>query len=125
MKVQTGVDIIEVQRIQEAIEKQGERFLKKIYTEYEIAYCNNTGKMKYQHYAARFAGKEAVFKAISSQISLNEQDIFRKIEIKNREDGKPLVNIENLKLKEETINIDISLSHIKEYAIATCNILFK
>ena len=44
MKVQTGIDIIEVERIKEAIEKQGEAFLKNVYTQGEINYCENTGK---------------------------------------------------------------------------------
>ena len=64
MEIKTGIDIIEVKRIQEAIERQGEKFLKKVYTVQEIEYCDNTGKMRYQHYAARFAAKEAIFKAI-------------------------------------------------------------
>lgn len=62
MKIRTGIDIIEVDRIQEAIESQGERFLNKVYTKNEINYCSNTGKMMYQHYAARFAAKEAILR---------------------------------------------------------------
>lgn len=56
MKIRTGIDIIEVDRIQEAIENQGERFLNKVYTKNEINYCSNTGKMMYQHYAALLCG---------------------------------------------------------------------
>ena len=125
MQLQTGIDIIEVARIQEAIEKQSEAFLKKVYTPNEIAYCDNTGKMKYQHYAARFAAKEAVFKAISSQISVDDHnDILNKIEIINDESGKPHANLERLNIKNiETM--DLSLSHLKEYAIASFTILFK
>ena len=66
MKIRTGIDIIEVVRIQEAIEKQGDRFLKKVYTENEIKYCSNTGKMEYQHYAVRFAAKEAIANVFGS-----------------------------------------------------------
>ena len=61
MIIKTGIDIIEVPRIQEAIEKYGELFLNKIFDKSEVEYCKNTGKMEYQHYAARFAAKEAVF----------------------------------------------------------------
>ena len=71
MIIKTGVDIIEVDRIQEAIESQREAFLHKVYTQKEIDYCGNTGKMIYQHYAVRFAAKEAVYKAISEVISPN------------------------------------------------------
>ena len=69
MKIKSGVDIIEVSRIQKSIESLGDKFLNKVYTKKEINYCESTNKMKYQHYAARFAAKEAVFKAISSKNS--------------------------------------------------------
>lgn len=124
MQIRTGVDIIEVNRVQEAIESQGERFLNKVYTKSEIDYCSNTGKMIYQHYAARFAAKEAIFKAISNEIALNEDDILNKIEIINKEDGKPVANLEALKIKNIE-SMDLSLSHIKNYAIASFSILFK
>lgn len=124
MQIRTGVDIIEVNRVQEAIESQGERFLNKVYTKSEIDYCSNTGKMTYQHYAARFAAKEAIFKAISNEIALNEDDILNKIEIINKEDGKPIANLEALKIKNIE-SMDLSLSHIKNYAIASFSILFK
>ena len=68
MKVTTGIDIIEVERIKEAILEVGDSFLNRIYTEKEIEYCNKSIAMKYQHFAARFAAKEAVFKAISEYI---------------------------------------------------------
>lgn len=124
MKIQNGIDIIEVARIQNAIETQNEKFLQTIYTPREIDYCSNTGKMKYQHYAARFAAKEAVYKAISSRISLEQGDIFQKIEILNEKDGKPIVNLEQLSIKG-IIDMDLSLSHLKEYAIASFTILFE
>ena len=123
MKIQTGIDMIEVDRIQEAIERQGKRFLKKVYTDYEIAYCNNTGKMKYQHFAARFAAKEAVFKAISNENLPVKEDFWTKIEIYNRSDGKPMVNLEQLGLKN-IMDMDLSISHLKDYAIASFTVLF-
>ena len=64
MQIKTGIDIIEVNRIKEAIQDLDEKFLKRVYTNYEIEYCNSKNNMKYQHFAARFAAKEAVFKAI-------------------------------------------------------------
>lgn len=123
MQIQTGVDIIEVKRIQDAIEEQGEKFLQRIYTEQEIAYCNHTGKMKYQHYAVRFAAKEAIYKAISTRLH-TEGDIWTKIEIQTNENGKPVANLERLNLPEIE-SMDLSLSHIAEYAIASFSILFK
>lgn len=123
MQIQTGVDIIEVKRIQDAIEEQGEKFLQRIYTEQEIAYCNHTGKMKYQHYAVRFAAKEAIYKAISTRLN-TEGDIWTKIEIQTEKNGKPVANLEKLDLPEIE-SMDLSLSHIAEYAIASFTILFK
>lgn len=124
MKVKTGVDIIEVDRIQDAIEKQGNIFLNNVYTANEIKYCNNTGKMVYQHYAARFAAKEAVYKAISEIILPNEENILKKIEITNTKAGRPIVNINKLHI-ENIESIDISLTHIKKYAIASVVIILK
>ncbi len=124
MKIQTGIDIIEVKRIKEAIEKQGERFLQTVYTPKEIEYCEKTNKMKYQHYAARFAAKEAIYKAISFAISEEEDNILTKIEIVNEESGKPIANIEKLKIQNiETM--DLSISHLQDYAVASFAILFK
>ena len=124
MKIKTGVDIIEVDRIQEAIESQGERFLHKVYTQNEIEYCKNKGKMAYQHYAARFAAKEAIYKAISEIIPQNENDILNKIEIINTKTGKPIANLDALHI-QNIESMDLSLSHIKEYAIASFSIVLK
>ena len=124
MTIKTGVDIIEVNRIQEAIETQGKAFLHKIYTQKEIDYCSNTGKMIYQHYAVRFAAKEAVYKEISEVIYPNEDDILNKIEITNTEKGKPMVNLNSLHI-QNIESMDLSLSHIKNYAIASFSIIFK
>ena len=124
MKVQTGIDIIEVHRIQEAIEKQGEKFLNHIYTKNEIEYCEHTNKMKYQHYAARFAAKEAIFKAISNKIQNETGEFWTKIEIKTSKNGRPIANLERLNL-EKIESMDLSLSHLKEYAVASFIITFK
>lgn len=123
MEIKTGIDIIEVKRIQEAIEKQGEKFLKRVYTTQEISYCDSTGKMRYQHYAARFAAKEAVFKAISSRLPSGIGDVWTSIEIQNNEKHKPVVNLERLSLGEIE-SMDLSLSHIEEYAVASFTIIF-
>lgn len=124
MEIKTGIDIIEVKRIQEAIERQGEKFLKRVYTPKEIEYCSNTGKMEYQHYAARFAAKEAVFKAISSKLPKEIGDIWTKIEVQNDTKHKPIVNLEKLNLAGIE-SMDLSLSHIAEYAVASFTIIFK
>lgn len=84
MKVQTGIDIIEVKRIQEAIENGKEKFLNRIFTEGEIVYCEASSCAKYQHYAARFAAKEAVYKAISNQITDRSDALWKNIEVIHR-----------------------------------------
>lgn len=123
MEIKTGIDIIEVKRIQEAIERQGEKFLKRVYTAQEIEYCDNTGKMRYQHYAARFAAKEAIFKAISSRLPSNIGDIWTNIEIQNNENHKPIANLERISLSNIE-SMDLSLSHIAEFAVASFTIIF-
>lgn len=67
MKIDCGIDIIEIDRIKESIDSFGETFINKIFTVKEKEYCESKNKMKYQHYAARFAAKEAVYKAISPE----------------------------------------------------------
>ena len=124
MKITTGIDIIEVSRVKEAIEEQNNKFLSKIYTEKEIEYCSNTGKMEYQHFAARFAAKEAVFKAISEFIKDNENEYWRKIEVLNDNNGRPKINL-GIKLSKDIDSIDISISHVKELAIANVVVVFK
>lgn len=121
MKITTGVDIIEVNRIKKAIEEMGDHFLNRIYTEKEIEYCKKLNEMQYQHFAARFATKEAVFKALSEYISSREDILWKEIEVINEKDGKPRINIEKLKRNglESLDSIDISISHIKEYAVAS------
>jgi len=115
MGILCGIDIIEVNRIQESIETLGETFLNKVYTKKEIEYCENKGKQKYQSYAARFAAKEAVFKAFSKE--LDRYDItWKSIEILNDKNGRPFVNL--IDVNKKVNSIDISLSHIKETAIA-------
>ena len=129
MKIKTGIDIIEVNRVQEAIEKHGELFLNKVFAEPEIEHCQDTGKMKYQHYAARFAAKEAVFKAISGLIDYSKEDIWKNIVIENGKSGKPFVKFSgtldflNVETRVKVISMDLSLSHIKEYAIANFTML--
>lgn len=117
-----GTDIIEVSRIQDGIEKLKDPFIKKIFTKKEIEYCEKAGMMKYQHYAARFAAKEAIFKAVSSKLKDKYEINWQNAEILPDKYGKPNVNFIKLPdyLMEDLEYIDISLSHIKEIAIATC-----
>lgn len=128
MQIKTGVDIIEVKRIKDSIEEFENDFLNRIYTQNEINYCNSTKNAKYEHFAARFAVKEAAFKAVSSLLN-NKYDIsWKNIETINDENGKPTIKFIALtKEIEKKLNkiesIDVSISHIKELAIANVTIL--
>ena len=119
MKIACGVDIIEISRIEKAIERQGEKFLNTVYTENEIQYCESHKINKFQHYAARFAAKEALYKALS-EIIPKESLKWTAFEITNDENGKPKVNINFDKIKD----IDISISHCKEYATANIVVIY-
>lgn len=125
MVIKTGVDIIEVERIKDNIEKYEDKFLNKVFTKNEIEYCESKKMQKYQSYAARFAAKEAVFKSISELLN-NKFDIeWKDIEVLKESNGRPYVRLnDNLinKLDKQfsnNVNIDISISHINELAIAS------
>lgn len=118
MQITTGTDIIEIERIKESIESLGEKFLTRVFTQNEIAYCESKKNVKYQHYAARFAAKEAVFKAISGLLNDKYEIKWQNIEITNDQTGRPIVNLIGIKI-EKLESCDISLSHCKQYATAS------
>ncbi len=120
LKIFCGTDIIEIERIKKSIQNYEEKFKKNIYTEIEVDYCESHKGQKFQHYAARFAAKEAIFKAISKK--LNENYSWTDFEIINDDKGKPEVVLKTV--IPEIQSIDISMSHCKEYAIATVVVLF-
>jgi len=110
-----GVDIIEVARIEKAIACWGERVLQRVYTDSELKLCcNNSSSL-----AVRFAGKEAVIKALGG-LSLGFS--WREIEILSDPRGKPLVHLHgSMQSQAESLGLDgfaISLSDCEEYAIA-------
>lgn len=123
MQIGCGTDIIEIDRIKESIEQLGEKFINRIYTKNEIQYCESKHAQKYQHYAARFAAKEAVLKAISNHLNSKYDIQWTDIEILNNTMGKPLVNLEKIKIPELE-QCDISLSHCKLYAVANVCAIF-
>ncbi len=111
MRFGIGVDIEDVSRFEEI--RTNHHFLKKVFTQNEISYCNSKGN-PFPHFAVRFAGKEAVRKAF---FHLNKNVFFQEIEILNNENGTPYINI----LKDgfnDRFDIKISLSHSKENALA-------
>lgn len=125
MKILTGTDIIEINRIKESIESLGESFKNRIYTEKEIKYCESKRNAKYQHYAGRFAAKEAIFKAVSKLLNDKYEITWKDAEILNDINGKPKIDFTSKELEEKIESIDISISHCKEYAIANVAIISK
>jgi len=112
----TGIDMIEIPRIRKALARWGEVFLRRIYTEAEI----QRYRAKPSSLAARFACKEAVMKLLGTgRRGLS----WREIETLSHPDGKPVVNLYGrAKDKAQTLGvteINVSLSHSKEYAIAS------
>ena len=124
MNISCGIDIIEIDRIKDSIENIGERFIKKVFTDKEIEYCESKKIQKYQHYAGRFAAKEAAFKAVSANLNDKYSVNWRDFEIINDEQGRPKINLKNINT-ENIENIDISISHCKLYATANVVILYR
>lgn len=121
MKVLCGTDIIEISRIQKSIERTGNRFLEIVYTPAEIEYCESKKNAKYSHYAGRFAAKEAIYKAVSRLLKERFAISWQNAQVINDENGNPQVEFLNIEIPEIK-NIDISISHCKEYAVATVTI---
>lgn len=113
-----GTDLIEIERVRCAIEKN-RHFLERVYTEREIAYCRRKAD-PWQSYAARFAAKEAVAKALGTGLGPVG---FKEIEIINAAGGQPQVVLsgkaEQLALERNIQRVHISLSHSEAYAMAT------
>jgi holo-[acyl-carrier protein] synthase len=114
-----GIDLIEVRRIREAIEKYGDRFLKRIYTGVEIEYCSSK-KNAALHYAGRFAAKEAAFKAMERGWSGNIG--WTEIEIYNEPSGAPRLVFYGKALdliqQKRVVRAFVTISHIEEHATA-------
>ena len=124
MKISCGVDSIEIDRVKESIEQLGDKFLNRVFTDKEIEYCESRKNQKYQHYAARFAAKEAAFKAVSGQIDDKYNVCWKDFEVTNDEQGRPSIKL--VGIDEKSIeNIDISISHCKKYAVANVTVLYK
>jgi holo-[acyl-carrier protein] synthase len=119
MIVGTGIDIAEVPRIADAIQRHGERFIRRIYTEGEIAYCDSKAN-RIERYAARFAAKEAGMKALGT--GWNHGVRWRDVEVCRQPGGRPTIAFHGkaaeFAAKLGAKNVALSLSHTAEQAIA-------
>ena len=117
MIIGIGTDIIEVERIKNSIEKYGERFLNRIYSKTEQDYSNGFNENKHQHFAARFAVKEAFSKAIGTGITQGFK--FSEISLHNEPIGKPVIDLSgSLAEKWGAYIHHVTISHTAEYAVA-------
>jgi len=113
--INLGVDIVLVDRINKILNsKKKSRFLNKIFSSSEISDSNNRQNQS-EYFSGRFAAKEAIKKALSSYNETNMPS-FKSLEILNSESGKPYVLISS----ERQSNINISIAHDGNYAIAFC-----
>lgn len=114
----TGIDLVKNQRIEELIAKYKDRFLNKVYTENEIDYCQQKAKPAVS-FAARFAAKEALLKALGTGLRNNS---WQDIEVKNDKLGKPELKLSGkTKAKADKMQVKsifLSISHEKVYSIA-------
>lgn len=114
-----GIDIIEICRIEKAIQKS-ERFLKRVYTEREIQYCESKGTNRFHSYAGIYAAKEAILKALGTGL---REGAWQDLEISHDELGAPIVTLSGVfadKIRSMNLrDVIISISHCKEYAMST------
>ncbi|MCI0707091.1 MAG: holo-ACP synthase [Ignavibacteriae bacterium] len=111
-----GVDIVDVKRMKEALDAQGNALMKKMFTEREVAYCKSK-KNSHEHFAARFAAKEAVSKAMKTGWSGKFR--WKDVEVVNERSGEPRIilygHVATI-LKKSSVHL--SLSHTKTTVVA-------
>jgi holo-[acyl-carrier protein] synthase len=115
----TGIDLVDIDRIEKIIQKWHERFLNMVYSPAEIGYCSNKA-IPAIHYAARFAAKESFLKSLGMGLGMGIK--LKDIEVKNDEQGKPILHLNG---KAKTIlddkgitSVQLSLSHTRRQATA-------
>ena len=111
----TGIDLVQIDKIKKAVSRWNNRFISRIYTSREINYCRKK-KYAHFHFAARFAAKEAVRKALEERMD------WKEVEIVNNGLGKPEVNLRGkareIGRKQGVNKIFLSISHDHDYALA-------
>lgn len=125
MQTALGIDIVEIKRLERISRRWGKGFMEKVYTPKELAYARSK-KFPYQHLAARFAAKEAIFKALG-EVETNFVG-WKNIEILNDATGKPGVHwhgsAEVCRKKRGLKGAVVSLSHTENYAVASAMLVF-
>jgi len=120
MIVGTGIDIAEVPRIAESINRFGERFIRRVFTEGEIRYCD-TKANRFERYAARFAAKEAAMKALGT--GWNNGVRWRDVEVVREPGRRPTIKFHakaaEVATRLNAKNISLSITHTAEQAMAS------
>ncbi len=116
----TGVDVVEIERLRKVIERQKDRFLSRVFTPEEQRFCN-AHRDPAPHYAARFAAKEAVFKALGTGWAKGVTWLDVEVQRAGQEAPKLLIKGEALKISESlgAQKFHLSLSHSENWAVAT------
>lgn len=115
--VGVGIDIVEIQRIQAIIERFKERFLKRVFTDEEIDFCERRPDL-YQSFGARFAAKEAILKALGTGKSKGIR--WKDMEILADEQSRPIARLHGELKNLVPGRLHLSLSHTQNSAIAVC-----
>ena len=124
MIIGVGIDIIEVERVAEKVNKDS-GFREKVFSPNEISFCEAKGPNQAQHYAARFAAKEAFLKATGHGLQLSHE--LNEIEVVTNDDGKPEIHFRKKLANDLPKNwkVLVSLSHVQSTACAVVIIEFK
>jgi holo-[acyl-carrier protein] synthase len=103
-----GIDVVDIAKFKSVMEKRGERFLKRLFTDKELSYCM-AQKRPEAHLSGRFAAKVSLFKAVGRQAG------FKNVEVLREAGGRPVFNAPFL---ESEYRLDVSISHTSALAIA-------
>ena len=119
MIVGTGIDVAEVARLEQAAARHGRRFLERIFTAREIAYCERH-RNRFERYAARFAAKEAGMKALG--VGWRGGVRWQDLEVVNQRGGKPELRLSGVAARiaerQKARNVSLSLTHTQAQAVA-------
>jgi len=121
LKILQGIDLVKVERMEQMIGRSsGQVFLDRVFSAAEQDYCGSK-RMKFEHYAARFAAKEAILKALKIRPKMNQR--LSGIEVGREATGKPFIVLDLESRKRLRVpaqaQIELSIAHEREYAIAT------
>lgn len=119
MIIGTGIDLAEPKRLEAAVQRHGRRFLERVFTPAEIAYCERR-RNPWERFAARFAAKEAAFKALGTGWRRGVR--WRDVEVRNERSGRPTLALSGQAQKFAQAagvrNISLSLTHTAHFVLA-------